>query len=184
MGLAPKKPEKNLTKTLKPLQDAVVKSRNTPADTKALEGASKEMTAATKQLEAAMVKSHKAFDKMVKTLPDPTKTPSPAGPVPIPYPTFSKLDKEAKGAVKVTVQAQKKLEKAYRKLDRVIDQQIKVLKPAVKKSNGDEAATMKGLVHAKTQGKAHFTSWSLDVKVEGKNLARFSDLTNKTYTDR
>lgn len=179
MGTEPKKPQKNMMRLLKPLQDTVAKSKDTPADTKALDGATKEMAVATKQLETAMVKSHKAYDKLFMTLPDPTKTPSPAGPVPIPYPIFSKLDKEAKGAVKVTKQAQQKLEKAYRKLDKVIDQQIKVLKPSMKKSNGDEAATMKGLVSAKNQGKAHFTAWSFDVKAEGQNVTRFSELANK-----
>ncbi|MCX7558882.1 DUF4150 domain-containing protein [Sulfitobacter sp. F26204] len=179
MDMAPKKPQKSRLHFLKPLQDAVIKSKETSVDTKALEGVTKEMTVATKQLEAAMVKSHKAYHKMFTAVPDPSKTPSPTSPVPIPYPTFSKLDKEAKGAVKTTQKIHKKLEKTYRKLDKVIDQQIKLLKPDVKSSNGDEAVTMKGLVTAKRLGKLHFTSWSADVKAEGKNVHRFSDLAHK-----
>ncbi len=181
MDLKPQKPQKKLFGKLKPLDEAIAKSKDTPADTKALEQANKELAAATKALGAAMEKSHKAYDTMYKTMPDVTKPPSPAGPIPIPYPNFSKLEKEAKGATQNTEKAHKKLEKVHKKLIKLIDQQIKVLKPAATDSKSNEATTMKGLVSAKNMGKAKFTAWSADVKVEGKNVTRFCDLTTKNH---
>ena len=179
MGLKPRKPEKKRFAKIKPLEDAVVKSKNTSADTKALDQATKELASATKALGTAMEKSHKAFDKAFTMIPDVAKTPSPAGPVPIPYPIISKLEKETKGAHKVTVKALQRHEKAQKKLVQVIDKQIKVLAPEVKKSAGDAAATTKGLVSAKLLGKAQWVTYSFDVKVEGKSVAQFFDLAKK-----
>lgn len=179
MDLKPKKPQKNLFGGLKPLDDAVAKSKDTPADTKALESASKELAAANKALGAAMEKSHKSYDKIFKMIPDVSK--SSPGPIPIPYPVFSKLEKETKGAAQNTEKAHKKLEKVHRKLIKLIDQQIKTLKPAAKTSGSNEAATMKGLLSAKNIGKAQFAAWSLDVKTEGQNVAHFCDLVTKNH---
>lgn len=46
-----------------------------------------------------------------------------------------------------------------------------------KKSTGNEpAASSKGLSSGVKKGKAYFTSWSMDVKVEGYNVCRHTDL--------
>ncbi|WP_141620705.1 DUF4150 domain-containing protein [Myxococcus sp. AB036A] len=93
--------------------------------------------------------------------PDVCKTPSPAGPVPIPYPNIAKSSDIAQGTTSVKVEGN----------------------PAcVKDSNfststGDEAGTAGGgVASGKTKGKAEFVNFSFDVKFEGKNVARAFDL--------
>ncbi|MCY1074009.1 DUF4150 domain-containing protein [Archangium lansingense] len=93
--------------------------------------------------------------------PDVCKTPSPGGPVPIPYPNIAKSSDTAKGTKRVSVEGN----------------------PAcVKDSNfststGDEAGTAGGgVASSKTKGKAEFVNFSFDVKFEGKNVARAMDL--------
>lgn len=93
--------------------------------------------------------------------PDVCKTPSPGGPIPIPYPNIAKSGDTAKGTKKVKVQG----------------------KPVcVKDSNfstsvGDEAGTAGGGVASnKTKGKAEFVNYSFDVQFEGKNVPRSFDL--------
>ncbi|MGC1503162.1 MAG: PAAR-like domain-containing protein [Sulfitobacter sp.] len=183
MDVKPKKIDKKLFGKLKDLGAAITRSKDTPADTKALETASKEVDSAANALAKAMDNQHKAFEKAYNSFPDVTKTPSPSGPVPIPYPNFGKVDKEIKGASKVIAGALKKHEKAQKNLVKVIDKQIKVLKPAAKSSGSAEAATMKSLVSAKTAGKAQWASCSVNVKIEGQRVARFLDLASK-HTDK
>jgi hypothetical protein len=52
-----------------------------------------------------------------------------------------------------------------------------------KKSVGNEAgcATKKGIMTSKTTGKVYFAAWSMDVKVEGKNVVRHLDLTTHNH---
>jgi hypothetical protein len=52
-----------------------------------------------------------------------------------------------------------------------------------KKSTGDEAgcAPKKGIVTSKITGKVYFTSWSPNVKIEGKNVVRHLDLTTHNH---
>ena len=48
-----------------------------------------------------------------------------------------------------------------------------------KKSTGDEAATKSqgmNVVTHQIQGKCYFTSWSMDVKIEGENAVRHLDM--------
>ncbi|MFY0562674.1 DUF4150 domain-containing protein [Archangium lansingense] len=93
--------------------------------------------------------------------PDVCKTPTPGGPVPIPYPNIAKSSDTAQGTKKVSVEGN----------------------PAcVKDSNfststGDEAGTAGGgVASGKTKGKAEFVNYSFDVQFEGKNVARSLDL--------
>lgn len=174
MAKKPKKPEAKRFKKLVVLDKAIAASEKTQADTKALSVASKEYEAATKALGAAMMKSHQAFERAVDA--------QPAGPspVPIPYPVFKKLEKETKGAVKVSEKALRKQGAAQKKLQGVIDKQVKVLSPFAK-SAGDEAATVKGLISSKVTAKADFTKFSMDVKFEGKSVIRHFDLAQKAY---
>lgn len=95
-------------------------------------------------------------------VPDVAKTPSPGGPVPIPYPNIGKSSDTAKGSKKVKIKG-----KEIKAED----------KSFYKKSKGDEAATKslgQGVVSQKNQGKQHFSTWSTGVKVEGKNVTRKS----------
>jgi len=93
--------------------------------------------------------------------PDVCKTPSPGGPIPIPYPNIARSSDTAKGSKKVTV-----------------DGNPVCLKDSnFSTSTGDEAGTAGGgVASSKTKGKAEFVNYSFDVKIEGKNVARAMDL--------
>jgi hypothetical protein len=93
--------------------------------------------------------------------PDVCKTPSPAGPVPIPYPNIAKSSDTAKGSKKVTVEGKPLCLK---------DSNFST-------STGDEAGTAGGgVASSKTKGKAEFVNYSFDVSIEGKNVPRSFDL--------
>lgn len=93
--------------------------------------------------------------------PDVCKTPSPAGPVPIPYPNLAKSGDTAKGTKKVKCDGNP----------------VCVKDSNFSTSTGDEAGTAGGgVISNKTKGKAEFVNFSFDVKFEGKNVARALDL--------
>lgn len=85
--------------------------------------------------------------------PDVCKTPSPAGPVPIPYPNIAQLS-DAKGST-----CSKKV--------KVGNKKVITKKTVIKSSTGDEAGTAKGVVSSKTRGEAKFLRASSKVKAEG-----------------
>lgn len=93
--------------------------------------------------------------------PDVCKTPSPGGPIPIPYPNIARSADTAKGTKKVKVEGKP----------------VCVKDSSFKTSTGDEAGTAGGGVASnKTKGKAEFVSFSMDVQFEGKNVPRSFDL--------
>ncbi|RYZ43756.1 MAG: DUF4150 domain-containing protein [Myxococcaceae bacterium] len=93
--------------------------------------------------------------------PDVCKTPSPAGPVPIPYPNVAQSSDTDNGTKRVSVAGNP----------------VCVKDSHFKTSTGDEAGTAGGgVVSSKTQGKAEFINFSFDVQFEGKNVARALDL--------
>jgi hypothetical protein len=93
--------------------------------------------------------------------PDVCKTPSPGGPIPIPYPNIAKSSDTAKGSKNVTVEGNP----------------LCVKDSNFSTSTGDEGGTAGGgVASSKTKGKAEFVNFSFDVKVEGKNVARALDL--------
>ncbi|NTX08783.1 MULTISPECIES: DUF4150 domain-containing protein [Myxococcus] len=93
--------------------------------------------------------------------PDVCRTPSPGGPVPIPYPNVAQSSDTDKGTKKVSVGGNP----------------VCVNDSTFKTSTGDEAGTAGGgVASSKTQGKAEFVNYSFDVKFEGKNVARAFDL--------
>lgn len=93
--------------------------------------------------------------------PDVCKTPSPGGPIPIPYPNIAKSSDTAKGAKKVKADGNP----------------LCVKDSNFSMSTGDEAGTAGGgVVSNKTKGKAEFVNFSFDVKAEGKNVPRAFDL--------
>ena len=107
---------------------------------------------------AADGKSMAAFPDVCWSPPAP-----PAGPVQIPYPNTSFATDLTNGTKTVficnTEVAQK--DKSY-----------------FSTSTGDEPATFafpKGTSTGALKGKAYFSSWSMDVKVEGENVARHRD---------
>lgn len=93
--------------------------------------------------------------------PDVCKTPSPGGPVPIPYPNIAMSKDTAEGSKSV-------------KMD---GNSIMLKGSNFSTSTGDEAGTAGGgVVSGKTKGKAEFVNYSFDVKVEGKNVPRLGDM--------
>jgi hypothetical protein len=92
--------------------------------------------------------------------PDVCKTPSPGGPLPIPYPNVAKSSDTANGTKTVTVSGNP----------------VCVKDSNFSTSTGDEAGTAGGgVASSKTKGKAEFVNFSFDVKFEGKNVARAFD---------
>ncbi|HVY46169.1 MAG TPA: DUF4150 domain-containing protein [Minicystis sp.] len=103
---------------------------------------------------------HARSDGVSMAFPDVCKTPTPAGPIPIPYPNVAMSSDASQGSTDTTCDGQS----------------IMVKGAAFSKSTGDEAGSAGGVVSNTIQGKAEFILYSFDVKVEGKNVCRLGDL--------
>lgn len=110
--------------------------------------------------------SHKSSGGKSIVFPDVCKTPSPGGPVPIPYPNVAQSSDLDGGSKKVKVEGKMAAIKGC----------------SYKTSTGDEAGSAGGVVSSKTKGKAEFVLYSFDVKIEGKNACRTGDL--MTHNDK
>lgn len=94
----------------------------------------------------------------------------PAGPIPIPYPNFSKASDTDNGTRNVKIggeQVGMKNSSTY------------------KKSSGDEAATKSlgmGIISHQITNTMYFAAWSFDVKLEGANAIRHMDMTTHNNT--
>lgn len=98
--------------------------------------------------------------QFIAIVPDVCKTPSPGGPVPIPYPNIAMSSDLDKGSKKVKVEGNPAALKNSN----------------IKTSTGDEAGTAGGgIVSSKTKGKVKWMRYSMDVKFEGKGVVRFLD---------
>ena len=95
----------------------------------------------------------------VITGPDVCKTPTPGGPVPIPYPNISKSSDLAKGSKSVKINGAP----------------VCLKSSEFSKSMGDEPGTLKGIISNTHKGKAFPITGSFDVKIEGKNVVRNGD---------
>ena len=106
---------------------------------------------------------HKGSNHLAKnTAPDVCKTPSPGGPVPVPYPVImSKSSDLANGTTTVTADG---------------GQMIAVKDCEYSTCNGDEAGTAGGVVSSTNMKEAKFILFSFDVKMDGKNACRNSDM--------
>ncbi|HVE87903.1 MAG TPA: DUF4150 domain-containing protein [Myxococcales bacterium] len=103
---------------------------------------------------------HKDSNGKTIAFPDVCKTPSPGGPVPIPYPNVAMSSDSASTASSVQVQGNP----------------VCVKDSNFSTSTGDEAGTAGGgVASSKTKGKAEFVNFSFDVQVEGKNVPRALD---------
>jgi len=113
-----------------------------------------------------------AAGKTICAMPDVCFTPpeNPATPpgVPIPYPNTGMASDTTDGSKKV----------------KISDKEVGLKnKSSFKKSMGDEAgaAAKKGVITSKNTGKVFFESWSMDVKIEGKNAVRHLDMTTNNH---
>ena len=112
-----------------------------------------------------------ASGQAVAAFPDICLSPPspPAGPVPIPYPNTAKAADTTDGSKTVQISGKEVMLKDSSYFNT---------------STGDEAATRSlgmGVVSHTIQGKAYFTSWSMDVMVEGENVVRHLDLTTHNH---
>lgn len=91
--------------------------------------------------------------------PDVCKTPSPNGPIPLPYPNIAMSSDLADGTTSVEVEGNP----------------VAVKDCSFATSTGDEAGSIGGVASSVTKGKAKFVSYSFDVMMEGKNVCRLGD---------
>ena len=104
---------------------------------------------------------HASSNGTTIAFPDVCKTPSPAGPIPIPYPNIAKSSDTAKGTTKVKCDGNP----------------VCVKDSNFSMSTGDEAGSAGGGVASnKIKGKAEFVMSSMDVKFEGKGVCRAFDI--------
>jgi len=110
--------------------------------------------------------------KVIAAFPDTCFTPpeNPATPpgVPVPYPDFG-FDSDltsGSGTVKIGNKPISQENSSY-----------------YKRCSGDEAgvAAKKGIITSNNMGKVYAQAWSMDVKVEGKGVARFGDMATSNH---
>lgn len=94
------------------------------------------------------------------TIPDVCKTPSPGGPVPLPYPNIVLAADLAKGTKKIKVDGGQMAANKGSELSR---------------STGDEAGSVGGVTSSTFIKEATWMLYSFDVMLEGKNACRLTD---------
>jgi hypothetical protein len=106
---------------------------------------------------------HKGTTHFAKsTAPDVCKTPSPAGPVPIPYPIIISMSSDlANGTTTIKADGGNICANKGSEFSRC---------------SGDEAGTAGGVVSNVNMKEATWILYSFDVKLDGKNACRFSDM--------
>jgi hypothetical protein len=97
----------------------------------------------------------------VAIAPDVCKTPTPGGPVPVPYPNLARTSDLAQGTKRVKVEGNP----------------AGVESSNLSTSTGDEPGAAGGVVSSKTKGKMTWVNKSLNVIFEGKAVVRFGDAT-------
>lgn len=95
----------------------------------------------------------------IASVPDVCKTPTPSGPVPIPYPNIALSADLAKGTKKVKTGGN----------------MIAVSGSEFSRSTGDEPGTAGGVVSGTFMKEATWLTYSFDVKIENKNACRLTD---------
>lgn len=103
--------------------------------------------------------AHKGSGGMSTIFPDVCKTPTPGGPIPIPYPNVGKSSDTSSGPTTVKIDGNMPMTK---------DAKYMV-------STGDEAGSVGGVMSSKIKGPCEFMLYSFDVKFEGKNVCRLGD---------
>jgi uncharacterized Zn-binding protein involved in type VI secretion len=120
--------------------------------------------------------SCKAADgKSIAAFPDvcftPPQTPATPPGVPIPYPNTGMASDTSDGSKTVQISGKEVMLKDS---------------SAFQKSSGDEAgcAPKKNVITSKIQGKCYYTSWSMDVKIEGENAVRHLDMMTHNHASQ
>lgn len=102
---------------------------------------------------------HKGSGGQSPVFPDVCKTPTPAGPVPIPYPNIGMSSNTSGGPSAVKSDGQMPMVKGAK----------------YTMTSGDEAGSAGGVMSGCIKGEAEFMMYSFDVKFEGKNVCRLGD---------
>src|SRR5947207_8152816 len=103
---------------------------------------------------------HASSSGIATAFPDVCKTPSPAGPIPIPYPNIAQSSDTTQGSTTVKVDGNP----------------IMLQGSNCSTNTGDEAGSIGGVASNTTKGKAEFVNYSFDVMVDGKNVPRLGDM--------
>jgi hypothetical protein len=103
---------------------------------------------------------HAQSGGVASAFPDTCSTPSPAGPVPVPYPNVALSTDTAKGSREVAVDGNP----------------VMLEGSCFALSSGDEAGSLGGVVSGCVKGRAELVLYSFDVKFEGKGVGRLGDL--------
>ncbi len=102
---------------------------------------------------------HKTSGGTSPVFPDVCKTPTPGGPVPIPYPNIGQATFASMGTKRVKV-----------------DKSMAMVKGAkYSMTSGDEPGTVGGVISGTFKGEAEYLIYSFDVMMEGKNTCRLGD---------
>jgi hypothetical protein len=102
---------------------------------------------------------HASSSGIAMSFPDVCKTPTPAGPIPIPYPNIAQSSDTADGSSTVKVDGNP----------------IMLKSSNYKMSSGDEAGSAQGVASNKIKGKAEPVNYSMDVKADGASVYRLLD---------
>jgi hypothetical protein len=102
---------------------------------------------------------HKGSGGMSIVFPDVCKTPTPGGPVPIPYPNTGQASNTTDGPKCVKTDGKMPMVKSAK----------------YSMSSGDEAGTAQGVASNKIKGECEFMMYSFDVKFEDNNVCRLGD---------
>lgn len=108
----------------------------------------------------SMTVVHADSGGLVTLAPDVCKTPSPGGPVPIPYVNIAKSQDTAQGSQSVKCDGNP----------------VMVQGSVFSQSSGDEPGSAGGVASSVTKGKAEFINFSFDVMFDGKPVARLGDM--------
>lgn len=102
---------------------------------------------------------HTGSGGMSVVFPDVCLTPTPGGPVPVPYPNIGMASDTSKGPPDVTTDGQMPMTKGAE----------------YRMTTGDEAGSAGGVASGCIKGPAEFMMYSFDVKLGGKNVCRLGD---------
>ena len=100
-------------------------------------------------------------------VPDVCKTPSPVGPIPIPYPNTGMLMQAQNTSTKV----------------KFVGMEAVTLKSKIPRSMGDEAGVAGGVVSGMNMGEASFKKGSSKVKVEGQPVVHLTSVSSHNGTN-
>jgi len=103
--------------------------------------------------------AHKTSNGMSIVFPDVCKTPTPGGPIPIPYPNIGKASDTSQGPNTVKTDGSMPMVKGAKYM----------------MSTGDEAGSVGGVMSNVIKGECEFMLYSFDVKFDGKNVCRMGD---------